>query len=52
MPNSRPVPEWMRKFAWFLDDSIPIPGTNGRRHTGVDGIIATFVIVWLVSRIF
>ena len=40
MPNSRPVPEWMRKFAWFLDDSIPIPGTNGRRHTGVDGIIA------------
>ena len=27
------------KFAWFLDDSIPIPGTNGR-HTGVDGIIA------------
>ena len=40
MPNSRPMPEWMRKFAWFLDDSIPIPGTNGRRHTGVDGIIA------------
>ena len=29
----------MRKFAWFLDDSIPIPGPNGR-HTGVDGIIA------------
>lgn len=39
VPNSRPVPEWMRKFAWFLDDSIPVPGTNGR-HIGVDGVIA------------
>ncbi len=39
VPNSRPVPEWMRRFAWFLDDSIPIPGTNGR-HIGVDGVIA------------
>lgn len=39
VPNSRPVPEWMRRFAWFLDDSIPVPGTNGR-HIGVDGVIA------------
>ncbi len=34
----------MRKFAWLLDDSIPIPGTKGR-HTGVDGIIAIVPVV-------
>jgi hypothetical protein len=36
--NSRPVPDWMRRLAWVLDDAFPVPGTNGRR-VGVDGFL-------------
>lgn len=37
-PNSRPLPQWVRRLAWVLDDSIPIPATGGRR-IGIDGIL-------------
>ena len=39
VPNSRPVPEWVRGLAWLLDDSIPI---GGGHRVGVDGV-ASFV---------
>jgi hypothetical protein len=38
-PNSRPLPRWVERLAYVLDDSIPVPGTGGRR-IGVDGILA------------
>jgi hypothetical protein len=37
-PNSRPLPPWVGRLAWVLDDSIPIPATGGRR-IGIDGIL-------------
>jgi hypothetical protein len=37
--NSRPLPNWVKRFAWVLDDAIPVPGTRGRR-VGVDGLIS------------
>lgn len=37
-PNSRPLPRWVGRMAWVLDDAIEIPGTGGRR-VGVDGFI-------------
>ncbi len=40
-PNERPLPQWVKRLAWVLDDSIPVPATNGRR-VGLDGIL-TFV---------
>lgn len=40
-PNERPLPQWVRRLAWVLDDSIPVPATNGRR-VGLDGLL-TFV---------
>lgn len=39
VPNSRPVPEWVRGFVWVLDDAFAVPGMPGRR-VGVDGLIA------------
>lgn len=39
VPNSRPVPDWVRRFVWILDDAFPVPGAPGRR-VGVDGLIA------------
>lgn len=38
-PNSRPLPQWVRRLAWLLDDSIPVPGTAGRR-IGIDGVLS------------
>jgi hypothetical protein len=38
-PNSRPLPGWVKRFAWVLDDAFPVPGTRGRR-VGVDGMIS------------
>ena len=37
-PNSRPLPNWVRRLAWVLDDAIGVPGTGGRR-VGIDGFI-------------
>lgn len=39
VPNSRPLPEWVRRFSWMLDDAFPVPGLPGRR-VGFDGIVA------------
>lgn len=39
VPNSRPLPEWVRRFAWVLDDAFAVPGMPGRR-VGVDGVIS------------
>jgi hypothetical protein len=39
VPNSRPLPEWVQRFAWVLDSAVRVPGTADRR-VGVDGIIA------------
>jgi hypothetical protein len=39
VPNSRPLPEWVRRFSWVLDDAFAVPGMPGRR-VGVDGVIA------------
>lgn len=36
VPNSRPVPEWVRSLAWFLDESVPV---GGGRRVGVEGIV-------------
>ena len=37
-PNSRPLPNWVKRLAWVLDDAFAIPGTGGRR-VGVDGFL-------------
>lgn len=37
VPNSRPVPEWVRGLAWLLDDSIPV---GGGYRVGLDGIVS------------
>ncbi len=39
VPNSRPLPEWVQRFAWVLDSAVRVPGTADRR-VGVDGFIA------------
>lgn len=39
VPNSRPLPEWVRRFSWLLDDAFPVPGMPGRR-VGFDGLVA------------
>lgn len=39
VPNSRPLPPWVRRFAWVLDDAFEVPGMPGRR-VGVDGLVA------------
>ncbi len=39
VPNSRPLPGWVRRFSWVLDDAFAVPGMPGRR-VGVDGIIS------------
>ncbi len=39
VPNSRPLPAWVRRFSWILDDAFAVPGLPGRR-VGVDGVIA------------
>ena len=36
--NSRPLPRWVERLAWVLDDAIAIPATGGRR-VGIDGFI-------------
>ena len=38
VPNSRPLPDWVRRLAWILDDAFAVPGTAGRR-VGVDGML-------------
>lgn len=37
-PNTRPVPAWVRRLAWVLDDAFEVPGTGGRR-VGIDGFL-------------
>lgn len=37
-PNTRPLPRWVERLAWVLDDAIAIPASGGRR-VGVDGFI-------------
>ncbi len=37
-PNSRPLPRWVERMAWVLDDAFPVPATGGRR-VGIDGFI-------------
>jgi hypothetical protein len=37
-PNTRPLPRWVERMAWVLDDAFEIPATGGRR-VGVDGFI-------------
>ena len=37
--NSRPLPPWVKRFAWVLDDAFEVPGMPGRR-VGVDGLVA------------
>ncbi len=37
-PNTRPLPRWVERLAWVLDDAIEIPATGGRR-VGIDGFI-------------
>ena len=44
VPNSRPLPEWVRRLAWVLDDAFEVPGFPGRR-VGVDGLIAFVPVV-------
>jgi hypothetical protein len=39
VPNSRPLPDWVRRFSWMLDDAFAVPGMPGRR-VGVDGLVA------------
>lgn len=50
MPNSRPLPEWVRRFAWVLDDAFPVPGLPGRR-VGVDGLLAIVPVAGDVAGI-
>lgn len=37
--DSRPLPEWVRRFSWMLDDAFEVPGLPGRR-VGFDGLVA------------
>jgi len=37
-PNTRPLPRWVARMAWVLDDAFEIPATGGRR-VGIDGFI-------------
>jgi hypothetical protein len=39
VPNSRPLPPWVRRFSYVLDDAFAVPGMPGRR-VGVDGLIS------------
>lgn len=44
VPNSRPLPDWVRRLAWILDDAFAVPGLPGRR-VGVDGLVALVPVV-------
>jgi hypothetical protein len=44
IPNSRPLPDWVRRLAWILDDAFSVPGTQGRR-VGVDGMLTLVPVV-------
>lgn len=44
VPNSRPLPDWVRRLAWILDDAFSVPGTQGRR-VGVDGMLTLVPVV-------
>jgi hypothetical protein len=44
LPNTRPLPEWVRRLAWVLDDAFEVPGFPGRR-VGVDGLIAFVPVI-------
>ena len=44
VPNTRPLPEWVKRLAWVLDDAFEVPGLPGRR-VGVDGLIALVPVV-------
>jgi hypothetical protein len=48
--NSRPLPEWVRRLAWVLDDAFEVPGFGGRR-VGVDGLIAFVPVIGDVAGI-
>lgn len=37
-PNNRPLPQWVKRLAWVLDDAIEVPATGGRR-VGIDGFL-------------
>jgi hypothetical protein len=43
-PNSRPLPNWVKRLAWVLDDAFSVPGFNGRR-VGVDGMLTLVPVV-------
>lgn len=45
VPNSRPVPNWVRRFAWILDDAVAVPGTRGSRRVGIDGFVSLIPVV-------
>ena len=32
VPNSRPLPEWVRRFSWLLDDAFPVPGLRRDKY--------------------
>lgn len=42
--NSRPLPDWVRRLAWVLDDAFEVPGLGGRR-VGVDGLVALVPVI-------
>jgi hypothetical protein len=44
VPNSRPLPDWVRRFSWWLDDAFAVPGMPGRR-VGIDGLVAFVPVV-------
>jgi hypothetical protein len=42
--NTRPLPAWVRRLAWVLDDAFAVPGLPGRR-VGVDGLLSFVPVV-------
>jgi hypothetical protein len=50
LPNSRPLPEWVRRLAWVLDDAFLVPGLKGRR-AGIDGLISFVPVIGDVAGI-
>jgi hypothetical protein len=50
VPNSRPLPAWVRRFSWWLDDAFEVPGMPGRR-VGVDGLIAVVPVAGDVAAL-
>lgn len=38
--NSRPLPRWVDRFTWLLDDAFAVPATEGQRRVGIDGLLS------------